>query len=168
MLVNHIPPFEERPLVHSETVLIDLMLISNTVSDSALQQLSTVKTTLEHLLIPGAMICQLMGPMKINDINAFRSNLNAADPTFDKGIVEKYRMHLMSGGTTHLSEDAFFRLYYDTIYKVYHTYHFFFCNFIAELKMKCNVLGFALVDVVLHRVEAANCIGKLSFGCYGK
>lgn len=168
MIVNNIPPYEERPLVHSETILMDLSPIGQMVSDSALQQLSNAKVKLENILSPAALVVQHMGPTKVNDINTFRANLNAFRPNFDMELINHYNYNLTQGMVVNLSQDQFFQLAYDTFFKVYLTYHFFFCNIYAEIRNKCNVLGYANVELLIHTVNAENGVGKLAIGCYAR
>lgn len=168
MMMNIVPSFEERPLVHSETVLMDLSHIGTTVSDSALTQLGNAKVKMENLIAPGAYVSQMMGPMVIQDINVFRANLLGLKPTYEQDLVEHYNFNIMNGIAGNLSQAAFVQLVYDTVFKIYHAYHFFFCNIFVDLRNKCSVLGFPNVELIVHLLDVQNCVGKMSLGCYAR
>lgn len=168
MNMSNIPSFEERPLIHSETVLMDLSHIGNTISESALRQLGNAKVRLENLIGPGAFVAQLAGPALISDINQFRTLLLSIKPTFDQELVEHYNYNLMHGMVVNLNQDQFISLVYDTVFKVYHIYNFFFCNIFVDLRSKCSVLGFPNVELMIHLIDAQHTAGKISIGCYAK
>ncbi len=168
MLMSNIPSFEERPLIHSETVFMDLTHIGTNISESALRQLSNAKVKLENIIAPGAFVAQYAGPNVVQDINLFRQQLLMLKPTYDQELIEHYNYNLMHGMVVNLNQEQFINLVYDTVFKVYHTYNFFFCNFYVDIKSKCNVLGFPNVDLIIHLIDTQHTVGKLSIGCYAK
>lgn len=168
MIVNNIPSFEEMPLVHSETILMDLAPIGQRISESALRQLGNAKVKLENLLMPGATVAQGMGPNLISDINVFRANLLAFKPTYDQDLIEFYNYSLLQGAQVSMSLDQFIQLVYDTAFKIYHIYNFFFSNLFAEIRQKCVVLGFPNVNIVIHVMDVQHAAGRVSIGCYAR
>lgn len=168
MIMNNIPAYEERPLIHSETVLMDLSHIGTKISESSLRQLGNAKVQLENLISPGAFIAQHVGPNIVQDINEFRMILLQLKPSFEQEIIGHYKFNLLKGMVVNLNEEEFVRLVYDTIFKVYHIYNFFFCNLYVDIRSKCAVLGFPNVDLIIHLIDASNTVGKVSIGCYAK
>lgn len=168
MIVNTVPSYEEMPLVHSETVLMDLSPIGQRISESALRQLGNVQVKLENLLMPGATVAQYMGPNLIQDINVFRANLLAFKPTYDMDLTEFYNFALLQGKQVNMSLEQFVQLVYDTSFKIYHVYNYFFSNQFALLRQKCVVLGFPNVNMVIHMLDVQHAAGRISIGCYAK
>lgn len=161
-----VPNFTELKLVHSTNMLIDLTHISRVIPDASLAQMGNLGITLEMLFGSSIIASQQVGPIPLNDINAFRMQIMNNDPTFEPSLLERHQMRAMSGLTVTISKENFVSLVWKALFDIYNLYNHLYWTFFTELGSVCSAMGYSNLNYRIHSVAVSNAAANVAVGCY--